>query len=72
MVCAADKAAMPNMLEFCATYGYRAWHVDAPYFQTGNFNCRTDDIFAGDGVVAVLAVPEEIEASVAWTPLASW
>ncbi len=60
------------MLEFCGSYGYRAWHVDMPYFHIGSFNCRSDDIFAGDGVVGVLAIPEEIEASVAWTPLPSW
>jgi hypothetical protein len=72
LVSATEKAAMPDMPEFCGSYGYRAWHVNMPYFNIGNFNCRTDDIFAGDGVVVVLAVPEEVEANISWAPLASW
>ncbi|MGH8803080.1 MAG: hypothetical protein ACREX6_12400, partial [Casimicrobiaceae bacterium] len=40
-------------------FGYRCWSVDCPLFNPKNFNCRDDDIFAGAGSLALLAVPEE-------------
>ena len=69
LVCAPDAAGMPDMVEFCSSYGYRAWKIDTPYFHRGNFNDRPNDIFGGDGVRAVLAIPEETDASVALEPL---
>lgn len=72
LVCATGREAMPDMLNFCATYGYRAWRLDARYFSAGNFNGRTDDLFGGSGVLAVLAIPEEVEATVSLEPLQAW
>ena len=70
LVCTGGKSQLPAMAEFCASFGYRAWCVEARYFQNSNFNCRSNDIFDGDGIAAVLAIPEEVDASVGLESLA--
>ena len=45
--------------------GYRCWKAETSLFNPGNFNRRDEDVFQGKKIMAVLAVPEEVESSVA-------
>ena len=47
-------------------HGYQCWKVTTSYFNPKNFNRRDADIFSGRAAVAVLAVPEEIDATIAY------
>ncbi len=47
-------------------YGYRTFAVRTPLFAQGNFNRREDDIFAGAAARAILGVPEEADAAIAF------
>ncbi len=46
-------------------FGYRCWRMETPWFDAGNFNRRTEDIFAGATALALVAIPEEIERPLA-------
>jgi len=39
--------------------------METPWFDAGNFNRRTEDIFAGTTALALVATPEEIERPLA-------
>jgi len=43
-------------------FGYRCWRIETAWFNPGNFNRRDDDVFAGRTALALLAMPEEVEA----------
>jgi len=47
-------------------HGYQCWKMTTPCFNPKNFNRRDADIFSGRMAVAVLAVPEEIVATIAY------
>jgi FkbM family methyltransferase len=46
-------------------HGYQCWKVTTAYFNPKNFNRRDADIFPGRATIAVVAIPEEIEATLA-------
>ena len=70
LLSASGEVDLGSIAEFCKSYSYRVWRIDAPFFSGANFNCRTDDIFRGLTDVAALSDPEEVEASLAYRPLA--
>ena len=45
-------------------FGYRCWRVESPLFNVANFNRRGDDVYQGQTALALLAVPEECDASI--------
>ncbi len=70
LLAASDEDDLRSIAAFSKTFGYRVWRVETPYFSDANFNCRTNDIFQGLIHKAVLAIPEEVEVSLAHWPLA--
>ena len=63
-VAAATVQAASSIASRARDFGYQCWKMEVPYFDPGNFNRRDADIFAGRSAIAVLAIPEEIEADV--------
>jgi tetratricopeptide (TPR) repeat protein/tRNA A58 N-methylase Trm61 len=63
--------AVPDALSLTETaarlreFGYRCWRMETAWFNPSNFNRRDDDVFAGRTALALLAVPEEVEAGMA-------
>jgi hypothetical protein len=45
-------------------YGYQSRRLSTPLFNAQNYNQRSDDIFSGQAMQAVVLVPEEIEMDV--------
>jgi tetratricopeptide (TPR) repeat protein len=62
---AIDDATREDVLAHCREFGYRCWLHASPYFREENFNGRRDDDFDGRRALALLALPEEIEAPAA-------
>jgi len=60
-----DHAALAGVAHAVKAYGYRCWRHASPLFSALNFNRRDADIFSGRSALALLAIPEEIEADVA-------
>jgi tetratricopeptide (TPR) repeat protein len=58
---ARDEPALAELSDCVQEFGYRRWKVATPLFNSNNFNRRKNDIFAGRTVLALLAIPEEIE-----------
>jgi len=64
-------AAIPDDLALSAIagrlreFGYRCWRMETPWFNPQNFNRRVDDIHGGRVALALLAIPEEGDVSVA-------
>jgi len=40
-------------------FGYRSWALSIPFFEPGNFNEETNDIFGDQASLSLLCVPEE-------------
>lgn len=59
---AADELAVT--LQQTRDFGYRCWCVSTPLFSPTNFNNRTVDLFDGEVLLALLAIPEERDADV--------
>ena len=60
-----DDASMAEAAEFLREFGYRCWRMETAWFNPGNFNRRDNDVFAGRVALALVAIPEESEVSVA-------
>ena len=69
LLAASGEEDLESIAGFGKTFSYRMWRVDTPYFSGANFNCRTNDIFPGLTHIAALAIPEEVDASLAYRPL---
>jgi len=65
-IAARDEAALKDLTAQAQDYGYRCWRMQTPLFSPGNFNVRQDDIFGGRSVLALLAIPEEARANIAF------
>jgi tetratricopeptide (TPR) repeat protein len=55
-------------------FGYQCLRIDFSFFDPGNFNRRTDDIFDGRMALALFALPEELDMRAArddWMRIAS-
>jgi FkbM family methyltransferase len=61
---AADEAAIAALAAKAKEFSYRCWTMRTPFFNPDNFNCRTDDIFAGRAALALVAIPEEVEVDI--------
>jgi FkbM family methyltransferase len=62
---AHDRFALDALASRVREFGYRRWRMETPLFDPKNFNRRYDDIFSGATALALLAIPEEVEADVA-------
>jgi precorrin-6B methylase 2 len=62
---ASDEQGLLSLTERAREFGYRCWRMEAALFNRQNFNRRDADIFAGASVMALLAIPEEIEVDIA-------
>ena len=62
MVMAVDgEEAMSRLAERIRGYGYRTWIQETPLYRAGNFNRRTNDVFAGKRALTLLGLAEERE-----------
>jgi tetratricopeptide (TPR) repeat protein len=61
-VAAEDDEAIAQLAPVIAQHGYRCWRMESPLFNPNNFNRRDADIFAGATALALIAVPEEVDA----------
>jgi len=61
-IAATDDASMAQLAAVIAQHGYRCWRMESPLFSANNFNRRDNDIFGGATALALLAVPEEVDA----------
>jgi FkbM family methyltransferase len=59
-----DSQSLRIAQERAEQFSYRCWRIDTPLFNPNNYNCRATDIFDGQSVSALLAIPEEIEGDV--------
>jgi tetratricopeptide (TPR) repeat protein len=60
-----DALAVQKLAEKVRAFGYRCWRVETPFFNSDNYHRREADIFDGEGEMALLAMPEEVEIMVA-------
>lgn len=58
----SDAAAMARLAHTANEHGYRCWRHEAALFNRENFNRRTADIFDGRAALALVAIPEELDA----------
>ena len=56
---------LDTLAELVKRFSYRCWRLETALFNPANFNRRDTDIFAGGKALALLALPEEIDTSVA-------
>ncbi len=61
LVATRDHLALADAADRVRNVGYRCWRLATPLFNPGNFNRRSDDIFEGQAMLAMLALPEEKE-----------
>jgi FkbM family methyltransferase len=59
-----DEVAITDLARRTRAFGYRCWRIETPFFNPSNFNCRVTDVFDGEGVLALLAVPEEVDCAI--------
>jgi Flp pilus assembly protein TadD len=64
-IAAADETMLDTLAELVKRFSYRCWRLETALFNPANFNRRDTDIFAGGKALALLALPEEIDTSVA-------
>jgi tetratricopeptide (TPR) repeat protein/precorrin-6B methylase 2 len=62
---AQDEQTLRELTERAREFSYRCWRMETAWFNAQNFNRRETDIFAGRTVLALLAIPEEIDVDVA-------
>jgi hypothetical protein len=65
-IAVSDRVALTEAAMRARDHGYRCWKVETPVFNPNNFNGREDDIFAGRTALALLAIPEEAKADIAF------
>lgn len=63
---ASDDNALHATAQRVREFSYRCWKMETGYFNRGNFNRRENDIFFGQFVLGLVAIPEEIEVDVAF------
>ena len=63
-IAVADAAMLAALATRAKEFGYRCWRMETAYFNPQNFNRRDSDIFSGRMALALLAIPEEIEANI--------
>ena len=61
-VAVPDAVSLTECVVRLREFGYRCWRIETAWFNPGNFNRRDDDVFAGRTALALLAIPEEVEA----------
>ena len=59
---AGDERTLATLANRAKEFGYRCWRQESPLFNPANFNRRDDGLFAGRTALALLAIPEEVEA----------
>jgi len=60
-----DDVAMMDLAARVKEFGYRCWRVESPLFNPHNFNRRDADIFNAETALAMVAIPEEVDAVIA-------
>jgi hypothetical protein len=63
-VAVADDQGVGHIELRLKDHGYQCWKMTTPYFNPRNFNRRDINIFSGRSALAVLAIPEEVEATI--------
>jgi len=61
VLAASDSEQLGALAERMESFGYRCWRMVIPYFAETNYSRRTEDIFDGREVLALVGVPEEVE-----------
>ncbi len=64
-VAAPDDAALTASAMHLREFGFRCWRTETPWFDTRNFNGRTDDVLAGRTALGLVATPEEMDVEMA-------
>jgi len=65
-ITARDDQFVSAVKTHARDHGYRCWKVTTSCFNPNNFNRRDADIFLDPASVAVLAIPEEVDAVIAF------
>ena len=65
LLTAADGTTLGELAQRVREFGYRCWRMETALFNPQNFNRRETDIFDSRIVLALLAIPEEVEVDVA-------
>ncbi len=69
----SDEARLTGLAAYLAAQGYRCWQSTLPLFDPANFLRREDDVFRGQTVTALAALPQELLRAVtspAYVPVA--
>jgi len=60
-----DDRSLADCVHQAKAYGYRCWRMESAYFNAGNFYRRDTNIFGGQRSLALLALPEEVDVTIA-------
>jgi tetratricopeptide (TPR) repeat protein/precorrin-6B methylase 2 len=63
LVVDVEDASIDDLACHLRTFGYRCWRMNTTRFNPSNFNRREYDIFAHETTAAVVAIPEETDAT---------
>jgi FkbM family methyltransferase len=63
-IAAHDETMLTALKNRVLGFGYRCWRMESALFNPENFNRRDIDIFFGRTALALLAIPEEIDADI--------
>jgi tetratricopeptide (TPR) repeat protein len=64
-IATTDEPALTELARRAQAFSYRCWRMETALFNPQNFNRRDTDIFSGRTALALLAIPEEIDADIA-------
>jgi hypothetical protein len=59
-----DETDVPDVGAHLRELSYRIWRLESILFNPANFNHRNDNVFGDRKIIALLAVPEEIDIAV--------